>query len=258
MPAGRLRTRPAWPSYNTVSPRRRRPVGRRTACPILEDSCVSASPPSFSPPPLRPRSLPVRATPTAAATADLNKYLPDGAGFYVHINVQQFLAAPVVRKAIPMAVDKYGDRSCQLVQMAKAFDPNAANIPEDKIKKGIDELKKPETIAKAFDAAKDVVTDIVVAGDPGDEEQVRGRHQVPRGRQRRTWSRASPRCCRATRRSKIKMHEKGKATIYEVQVPQQPQPIVLRAARRPGVVCIGMSKESWSKRPPRAAARRRR
>ena len=41
------------------------------------------------------------------------QYLPDGAGFYVHINVQQFLAAPVVRKAIPLAAKTYEDAILQ-------------------------------------------------------------------------------------------------------------------------------------------------
>lgn len=106
------------------------------------------------------------------AKTDLSKYVPEGAGVYVHVNVQQLLAAPVVRKAIPLAMNKYGDTLMGFAQMAKAFDPNAANVPNDKIKAVIDELKKPETIAKAFDAAKDAITDIVVAGDPSKEEAV--------------------------------------------------------------------------------------
>ena len=31
--------------------------------------------------------------PPSSGPADMSKYLPDGAGFYVHINVQQFLAS---------------------------------------------------------------------------------------------------------------------------------------------------------------------
>src|SRR5437868_11804187 len=60
---------------------------------------------------------PVRA---AESAADLNKFLPEGSGFYVRVNVRQCVAAPVVRKAIPMAVDKYGDTIMQLAQLAKA------------------------------------------------------------------------------------------------------------------------------------------
>ena len=57
--------------------------------------------------------------------------LPAGSGYYVHVNVRQFLGAPVVRKAIPMAVDKYSSNIMDLVQFAKAFDPNAAAVLSD-------------------------------------------------------------------------------------------------------------------------------
>ena len=100
----------------------------------------------------------------AEPAADLGKYMPDNTAMYLHVNVRQFLAAPVIRKAIPLAMDKYGDTLMQFAQMAKAFDPNAANVPNDQIKSVIDELKKPATIAKAFDAAKDGLADIVVVG----------------------------------------------------------------------------------------------
>ena len=43
---------------------------------------------------------------------------------------------------------------------------------EEQIKAGLKKLQDPETIAKAFDAAKDAVTDIIVAGEPGSEENV--------------------------------------------------------------------------------------
>src|SRR3954468_2585518 len=87
-----------------------------------------------------------------AAAADLDKYLPADATFYVHVTTKNFLTAPVVRKAIPMAFDKYGDQIMPLMQFAKALNPNTPDIPEDAIKQGIGELKKPETIANAFDA----------------------------------------------------------------------------------------------------------
>ena len=44
-------------------------------------------------------------------------------------------------------------------------------MPEDQIKQGLEMLKDPTVIAKAFDAAKDFLTDVVVAGVPGDEEK---------------------------------------------------------------------------------------
>jgi hypothetical protein len=188
-------------------------------------------------------AAPARADDTAAAATDLTKFVPPGAGYYVHVNVRQFLAAPVVRKAIPMAVDKYGDKIMDLVQLAKAFDPNAAAVPNEQIKSVVDELKKPETIAKAFDAAKDALTDMVVAGVQGDDEKtvfvfkcheavnpdvvkqfmpaIQGNKQIP---------------------VQIKTHEKGGKSIYEIQAPQQPQAVCI-ALPEAGVVCLGMSKD---------------
>src|SRR5262245_47235171 len=57
--------------------------------------------------------------------ADITKYMPDKASLYIHINVKQLLTAPVVRKALPMAVDKYGDQLLPLIQLAKQFNPAA-------------------------------------------------------------------------------------------------------------------------------------
>ena len=105
-----------------------------------------------------------------ARSADLNKYLPNDASAYIHINVKQLFTAPLVRKAVPLAFDKYGDQILPLVQMAKAFNPNTPDIPKAQVKKGIEELKKEETIAKGFDVAKDMVTDIVISGDANDDE----------------------------------------------------------------------------------------
>src|SRR6478672_925909 len=80
-----------------------------------------------------------------ARSADLKKYLPNDASAYIHINVKQLFTAPVIRKAVPMAFEKYGDQIMPLVQMAKAFNPNTPDIPEAQVKKGIEELKKEET-----------------------------------------------------------------------------------------------------------------
>src|SRR3954469_23873118 len=103
-----------------------------------------------------------------ARADDLDKYLPENTGLFVHVNINRLLSADVIRKAIPMAFDKYGDQILPLFQLAKAFNPDLANIPEDQLKQGIAELKNPKTIADAFDAAKDFVTDIVIAGNADD------------------------------------------------------------------------------------------
>jgi hypothetical protein len=184
---------------------------------------------------------------TAGKPADVTKYVPEGAGYYAHINVRQFLAAPVVRKAIPMAFDKYGDKLMDLVQIAKAFDPNAANIPNEKIKSVIDDLKKPQTIAKAFDAAKDGLTDIVIAGVPGDDEKslfIIKCHEAVTPDVVKTFLpfvQANPQLP-----IQIKTIEKGDKTIFEFQAPQQPQPFYF-ALPEAGVITIGMSKDLLEK-----------
>jgi hypothetical protein len=179
----------------------------------------------------------------AEPAADLGKYLPDGAGFYVHINVRDFLAAPVIRKAIPMAADKYDQQIQMGLQFAMMAIPNANNLPEEQIKQGLKALKDPKVIADAFDKAKDALTDIVVVGTPGDEMKtlvvikchefikpdlvkggvamIQGNPQFP---------------------IQLKAHEKGDLTIYEVSGPNQPQPAYV-SVPAPGVICIGASKD---------------
>jgi len=183
------------------------------------------------------------AAPATAAepAADLTKYLPDGANVYVHVNVQQFLAAPVIRKAIPMAVDKYSEALMNVVNLVKALDPNAANISNDQVQQAIDALKKPQTIANAFDAAKDAVTDVVVGGVQGSEDQflvvikcneavtpemVKGLSALVGG---------NPQV-------QLKSYDKGGKTIYEITLPQQPVPMYA-VLPKAGVLCIGGSKD---------------
>jgi hypothetical protein len=185
----------------------------------------------------------------AAPAADLAKYLPEGSGYYVHINVRRFLGAPVIRKAIPMAVDKFDKQIMMGVQMAAAFAPGGgANMPnEEQMKQGLDTLKDPKVIANAFDAAKEFVTDVVVGGVPGDEgdfvmvvkcheaatpeivkqfaPMFQGNPQIP---------------------VKLKMHEKGEATIYEFEGPNQPQPMFFTLPKA-GVVCFSMTKKLMEK-----------
>jgi hypothetical protein len=186
---------------------------------------------------------PVRAADPAAATSDLSGYLPAGTGYYVHINVRQFLAAPVIRKAIPMAADKFDKQLMAGLQMAMMVVPNAKDVPEDQIKQGLAMLKDPKVIAQAFDNAKDFLTDVYVAGVPGDDDkaivvikcheivapdlvktfapQLQGNPQIP---------------------VQIKMHEKGKATVYEFSAPQQPQPLFFTLPKA-GVICISGSQD---------------
>jgi hypothetical protein len=181
-----------------------------------------------------------------ARSADLKKYLPNDASAYIHINVKQLFTAPVIRKAVPMAFDKYGDQIMPLVQMAKAFNPNTPDIPEAQVKKGIEELKKEETIAKGFDVAKDVVTDIIISGDANDDEGksfvilIKAPEQVT-GDAVEAGIKMVPQD-----QVKIKQHKSGKSSIYEVQVPQAMATAFLTIPE-PGVIVVTMSKEGCEK-----------
>jgi hypothetical protein len=182
-----------------------------------------------------------------ARADDLDKYLPENTGFYVHVNINRLLSADVVRKAIPMAFDKYGDQILPLFQLAKAFNPDVANIPEDDVKKAIQELKKPETIAAGFDAAKDILTDIVIAGDPAKEDKVivliKGPKEVTEDAARGITALVG-----LTGQVKVKEHKQAKATIFEIQLPppQQDQSAFV-AVPEPGVVCFAAQKDVLEK-----------
>ncbi len=184
---------------------------------------------------------------TDAPGADLAKYLSDDASVYVHVNVRQFLAAPVIRKAIPMAVDKFEKQIMLGLQFAMAAAPNAGNVSEDQIKQVLAGMKDENTIAQAFDAAKDAVTDVVIAAEPGEDQKglvvIRCNPAV------------SPELVKAFAPQlqnnpqipvKLKIHEKGDTTIYEFQAQQQPQPVFF-ALPKAGVICIGGSQAAVEK-----------
>jgi hypothetical protein len=183
--------------------------------------------------------------------ADITKYMPDKASMYVHINVKQLLTAPVVRKALPMAVDKYGDQLLPLIQLAKQFNPAAPDVPEEQVKKAIDELKKEATIAAGFDKAKDAVTDVIVAGDANDDE---GKSMVVvikvpdavTGEALEAMTKFIPQD-----QLKSKQYKKDKVTIHEFEVQQAPVTMFVLVPE-PGVICLTMNKESAEKAAGRA------
>jgi len=181
-----------------------------------------------------------------ARADDLDKYLPENTGLFVHVNVNRLLSADVIRKAIPMAFDKYGDQIMPLIQLAKALDPNAANLPEEEIKKGIQELKKPETIANAFDAAKDKVTDIVVVGDPDQEDKVLILIKCPKEVTEET-AEAISTLAGLTGQVKVQKHKLTKGTVFEVKMPQPQNQSVFVAVPEAGVLCFAIQKEMIEK-----------
>jgi hypothetical protein len=178
-----------------------------------------------------------------ARAAELDKYLPDTAGFYVQVNVKQLLSAQVVRKAIPAAFDKYGDLLVPLLPLMKQFNPNAPDIPEEEFKKALAELKKPETIAKGFDAAKDIVTDVIVAGDPADEKNVLILVKCPPVVTPEAVE-AMSQLLAGNPQVKLKRHKTGKSIVYELQTPPPQDQTFYGAVPEPGVLCFGTSKET--------------
>jgi len=103
-------------------------------------------------------------TAPAKRTNEFAKYVPEKSEFYVHINVPKLFTSEMVRKTVPMALDKYSDQIVQMVGMAKMFNPQMPDVPEEQIKDGLKKASDPTEIAKAFDAIKGFVTDIVIAG----------------------------------------------------------------------------------------------
>jgi hypothetical protein len=99
-----------------------------------------------------------------ARAGDFDKYLAEDTQFYFHMSMPKFFSSELVRTAVPMALDKYGDSIVGLLGMAKQFNPQAPDIPEDQAKQMIKQISDPKMIAQAFDVAKEFVTDLVVAG----------------------------------------------------------------------------------------------
>lgn len=98
-----------------------------------------------------------------ATAGDLDKFLPSNSEFYVHISVPKLFGSELVRKAVPMAFDKYSDMIAKNVGMMKGI-PNFPPIEEEQVKEGLKQLADPDAIAMMFDMAKGVITDIVIAG----------------------------------------------------------------------------------------------
>jgi hypothetical protein len=191
---------------------------------------------------------------SSTRAADLVKYLPDKASVYVHVNVKQLLTAPVVRKAIPMAMDKYGDQILPLIQLAKQFSPGTPDVPEEQVKKAIDELKKEATIAAGFDKAKDIVTDVIITGDANDNEG-KSMLVVIKAPQEVT-AEAVDAIVKVIPKEQIKskQHKKDKSTIYEFEVPQAPVAMFM-VVPEPGIICISMGKEAAELAVDRAAGK---
>lgn len=114
-------------------------------------------------------SLPLQAqeapTPAKAVTTDYTKYLPEHCNTFIQVDVPKLFASPLVRKAVPMAFDKYQDQIVAVMPMLQGMAPPGAPKPdEEQVKKALKELSDPQKIAQMFDAAQALLTDVVVAG----------------------------------------------------------------------------------------------
>jgi len=177
-----------------------------------------------------------------APAGEFDKYLPENSQFYVHVRVPKFFKSELVRRAVPMAFDKYGDQLAGLAGMAKQFNPNAPDVPEEQLKEGIKHLSDPKVIAEAFDTAQAFVTDVVVAGSAeGDKPDMvvlvkcmmitaEGVDMISN-------------LVQANPQVQVEKIAKGKNNIYAVTVPQQDKKLYI-SVPQPGVMHIAMSQSA--------------
>jgi hypothetical protein len=182
-----------------------------------------------------------------AAAGDFDKYVPEGAKFFAHVNVPKLFASEMVRKTVPMAFDKYSDQIVSLAGMAKQFNPNAPDIPEDQMKAGLKQMADPNVIAKAFDAAGPVVTDVVVAGSVVDDEPnvvivIKCAFFTPEGAAQVAGMAGGMPGMPA----KIETIKKSKGTIYAMDIPGAPNKVYM-AIPENGILHISMREENAEK-----------
>lgn len=182
-----------------------------------------------------------------APAGELDKYIPEDAKFYTHINVPKLFASDMVRKAVPMAFDKYGDQLIMLMGMAKGMNPNMPDVPEDQMKEGLKQMADPKVIAKAFDSAGPVVTDIMFTGSMANGEPnviivIKCSFITPEAAEQFAGM-AGGIPGLPTKVEKIK---KSKGTVYAMEVPQTGQKVFLSVPEA-GVLHISMSEEKSEK-----------
>jgi hypothetical protein len=177
-----------------------------------------------------------------APAGDFDKYLSEDTQFFVQVNVPKFFTSEMVRKAVPMAFEKFGDQIVAMMGMARNFNPQIPEIPEDDAKKAMKKAADPQVIATIFDQIKGAVTDIVIAGKAEGEipqmailiksefikaEMVDGIANM----------------ARATGQVELDAIKKDKGTIYAITAPQQPGQKVYMTVPEPGVLHISMSEK---------------
>ena len=178
-----------------------------------------------------------------AAAGDFDKYIPEDAQHFAHISVPKLFASDMVRKAVPMAFDKYSDQLIMFAGMAKGMNPNMPDVPEEKMKEGLKQMADPKVIAKAFDAAGPVVTDLVITGSFVDNEPdmvivIKCAFFTPQGvEQIAAMAGGVP-----GMPAKIETLKKAKGTVYAMEMPGAPTKMYM-AVPEAGILHICMSEE---------------
>jgi hypothetical protein len=175
--------------------------------------------------------------------AELDKYLPESTTAYVHIKTKNIFTSDLVRKLVPQVFDKYGDQMVALVQLAKQFNPQAPAIPEEQLKEGIAQLKKPEVIAQGFDVAKEFAPDIVIAGDDANPDAFLVLIKTDEGVTPEMVEGFVPLInLQGGGQMKIKKVNKGEGAVFEMTMAQGPKFYFAMPAA--GVIAIGGQQKS--------------
>lgn len=181
-------------------------------------------------------SLAALAALTAPAPAgEFDKFLPDDTQLYVHIRMPKFFESGLVRKAVPMAFEKYGAELAGLAGMAKQMNPQMPDVPEDAFKR----LADPKEIAQFFDMAKNIISDIVVAGAGGGmamQPVMLIKCEMITNEMMQMVSGAAGNIPQV----KIEAVKKAKGTVWELTLPQGDQKIYLSVPTA-GLLQISMS-----------------
>jgi len=184
------------------------------------------------------------AAPAAAVRAadGADKYFPEGTTVVVRINFNQLFGSPLLRKAVPLVVDKYGEDFMNLMAtFAATQDENAAKAMKEAAPQLKEAVKDPEKVAAFMDRLKDAVTDVVVAGDPkgGDEKMV----FIVRSKFLNAGMVAMvAQMAENNPAAKLKSEKIEGGTLYEVEVPNQDKK-VYGAVVEDGVIVASPEKD---------------
>jgi len=170
-----------------------------------------------------------------APAGEFDKFLPDDTQLYVHVRMPKFFESGMVRKAVPMAFDKYGTELAGLAGMAKQMNPQMPDVPEDAFKR----LSDPKEIAQVFDMAKNIISDIVIAG-AGGGMAMQPVFLIKCEMISNEMMQMASGAVANVPQVKLETVKKAKGTVWELTLPQGDQKIYL-SVPTPGLLQISMS-----------------